>query len=587
MLSCGGMPSTRRVLAVLLAAACLAGGARRWRASLARAAETVSDEDGRAYHSAALNLARRGTLSLDPPFEEGPRAPSLRRGPLFPAVLAPFAAGAAPGDAAFFWRVQGASGLAHALLGAALGVAAAGPLAGLAAGAAAALDPLSLQHAATLNVQLFFASLVALVGLALLRWGRAPTPANAGLAGLAVGATLLTRSTLTPFLAFLPAWLALGPRPRRWPAQLAAFWGAAFACLLPWLMRNRLLMGRTQAVEPGIVEYFIVAGASGTVSDDFPEAHAQPAGAFSMADPRRERRGPLAAVAEAGRLFAAAPLPALTAFAARAGFWGWGLLAWVPALLVLRAARREDPALWGLGGLAVYWNIHLLAFTAARHFIPAMAPLSALAASGFAMRRAALPPPLSRALDALPWLSLLLVAAAWAALGRELSASPRAGAVQARLDAAAAALEDGRPVEARKRLENLERGPLVDWQARELARLYQRLGEHAACERLFSALAGLYPRSARLHNDAAVCALLGGRVGSGEASARAALEADPAFLPAALTLGSVLEARGRRPQAAELYGRALAASTLPPEDGLRRAVMDARLAALGRPRGRR
>ena len=72
-----------------------------------------------------------------------------------------------------------------------------------------------------------------------------------------------------------------------------------------------------------------------------------------------------------------------------------------------------------------------------------------------------------------------------------------------------------------------------------------------------------------------------------EALGRAALEADPAFLPAALTVGSLLERRGRKAAAVKVYDSALAASNTPAENELRRALMTARLAALGRVRERR
>jgi hypothetical protein len=284
------------LLALLFGAAVLTGAGLRARESLRRVAEPPTDVDGREYRDAAWH-ARRGLLSFD--YQDAPHpAPGARRGPLFPAALALFPEGR-EGMAAFFWRAQAVFGVLLAVLGAALGVLAAGPVAGLAAGAAAALDPLARQHAGTLHIQLFFGCLVALVGLALLRWGRKPTPGNAALAGLAVGATLLTRSTLAPFLLFLPLWAAASPkRPRDGGRQLACFLGAALLLLLPWLLRNRLLLGRWQPFEQGTLEYVLVAGASGAVSDDFAERPGMPASPdVSPADLQRERRGPMAAAA--------------------------------------------------------------------------------------------------------------------------------------------------------------------------------------------------------------------------------------------------------------------------------------------------
>lgn len=563
------------LLAALLLGAVLAGAGARVCASLSRAHEPPADTDGREYRDAAANL-RRGVLSFDDA-ADGPLAPGTRRGPLFPAALALFPERPGDGPAAFFWRAQAAFGAALALLGAALGLLAAGPLAGLAAGAVAALDPLARHHAGTLHVQLFFGSLVALVGLALLRWGRRPTPANAALAGLAVGATLLTRSTLAPFLLFLPAWLALSPqRPKDGARQAALFCAAALVLLLPWLLRNRLLLGRWQPFEQGTLEYVLVAGASGAVSDDFAERPGHAASAdVTPADAGRQRRGPAAAVAEAGRRAAAAPGTALAAVVARLPMWGWGLLAWAPAALLLRRARGEDLALWALGGLAVFWNVHLFLLGSMRHFIPALAPLAALAAAGVFPRAPKVSPALASALGALPWLAPAAGLLAGGVALRELATLPWAGDAERRLEAAQAAVEARDAGVARALLDDAAGRGLAPWQRLRAGRLYQAAGAPESCARLLAP----FPEHA---SDAAVCAALAGRPAEAESLAASALAARPGHLPAALTLGALLERRGKRRDAAKVYAAALEASPLPPEHELRRRAQRARLLALGR-----
>jgi tetratricopeptide (TPR) repeat protein len=116
---------------------------------------------------------------------------------------------------------------------------------------------------------------------------------------------------------------------------------------------------------------------------------------------------------------------------------------------------------------------------------------------------------------------------------------------------------------------------LAPWQLLRAARLYQGADAPAECVALLAETPGFAA-------DAAVCAALAGKPRLAEALAAAALGDAPGDLSAALTLGALLERRGKRADAAKVYARALDASPLPAEHELRRVAQKARLLALGR-----
>ncbi len=340
---------------------------------------------------------------------------------------------------------------------------------------------------------------------------------------------------------------------------------------LPWLVRNGLLLGRLQPFEAGVVEYGLVAGASGRISDDLTLLPGR--GTVSLDDAGRQRRGTWAAFGEAARLAAARPADAARAAAARAAFWGWGLLAWPVAAFALYRARRNDLGLWTLGGPAGA-DLDGQADTVAqveRAFAP-------LAAQGLTLQLSGAPVFAVHSRAQIEHEAIQLAARRQPGELADGLLAHRLAPAARRSEAVAAAVEAGRADEARLLLAARPAGPA--WQDERAARLLQKLGDHAACEKAFAALADAHPRGGRFAADAAVCASLAGRAAPAEALARRALAAEPGFLPAALTLGALLERRGRREEAARIYAAALAASRRPPEDPLARAVAD----ALSRPR---
>lgn len=155
-----------------------------------------------------------------------------------------------------------ASRLAQALLGAALAPLTAwlALLLGLSlsaarrAGVVAALYPILWLYPIGLASENTFIPLVLLGLIALLLVERRGRMHHALAAGLALGAATLTRGALAPFLPLAALWLwsPLGrpasPRPARFRLAMA-FTVSASLVLVPWMVRNSLILGRLAFVE--------------------------------------------------------------------------------------------------------------------------------------------------------------------------------------------------------------------------------------------------------------------------------------------------------------------------------------------------
>jgi len=110
------------------------------------------------------------------------------------------------------------------------------------------LHPLSLD-----------ALFLALTVLAVLRLAPVPAPAAYARAGLVLGLATLTRATVATFAlpgALWLAWLAPAPRRRRAAAGIALFLGVAALVVLPWTVRNYLVLGRFVFVTTDTAELF-------------------------------------------------------------------------------------------------------------------------------------------------------------------------------------------------------------------------------------------------------------------------------------------------------------------------------------------
>lgn len=571
------------VTAVLALTAALGAGRRALTAREQSDRPAAPDEDARAYWAGAVNLSRAGVYSADPPEEPGPKTPAAARGLLYPAVLS-WADDGAPG-AGFAWRANAAAGAAAIVAACALGWAAAGWPWGLAAGALTAWEPRGLLAMRTLDIQIFFSLLVALLGLSLLAWGRRPTPGRAALAGFIAGTGLMARSTLLPLPLLLAAWLWPRRREISRPAlQWVCFAAAMAAAAAPVWWRNAALLGRPLPAEAKTLEFVLAAGAAGVVSDDYP---------MEWTDGPSRRA--LYATAEdwselglAGALRAAAagalehPRRFLAAAALRAlNLWGWWLLALLPAWAAARRRGRLD--LWTLLALPALWGAHLLILSSARHLIAVIPALSAAALAwagpppaAAAVRRAGAA---AAALCALLWLAGALPAAREA-----LSAGPGEGAAALLLTRAETAARRGKTADARAAADELERRGLHERHILRVARLRQSAGDWRGCRRLAEEAARRWPRWARALNDAAVCAAQDGDSRGAERLARAALAAAPDHADAALTLGALLEKRGGKGEAAAVYDAMLARPGAP-EDERRQALARARAAlrALSQP----
>ena len=123
-----------------------------------------------------------------------------------------------------------------------------GARAGLIAAAICAVYPYYVLHDVTLQETGLFTFLAALATWLALIARQRGSIALAALAGLALGAAILTRATLAPFAGFAVAWLALphsGWRPSRRGIALAlTCLAAALLVLSPWLVRAHALTGR-------------------------------------------------------------------------------------------------------------------------------------------------------------------------------------------------------------------------------------------------------------------------------------------------------------------------------------------------------
>lgn len=152
----------------------------------------------------------------------------------------------------------------------------------------------------------------------------------------------------------------------------------------------------------------------------------------------------------------------------------------------------------------------------------------------------------------------------WAASGWFLlkSGEPAGAAALLRkaglpLLAARAAVQAGDRDAARRDAAQVVAESLCDEDAGRLAVLLQEFGEYGRALALLDRLVRRRPWRARFVSDRAVVLGLLGRREASWRDAKAAVEADPAYVPAALSLASMADTRLRRAEAAGLIGRAL------------------------------
>ncbi len=119
----------------------------------------------------------------------------------------------------------------------------------IASGLGMAFYPILLLYTAGLASENLFIPLVALGVLAVIGAVERPGVLRAALAGLLLGAAMLTRSIIAPFVLLAALWIWRTGRSRR---QALVFLAVAFGLCLPWAVRNSLIMGRPSFVETGM-----------------------------------------------------------------------------------------------------------------------------------------------------------------------------------------------------------------------------------------------------------------------------------------------------------------------------------------------
>ena len=223
-------PSARAVVALLLCALIVRGGALWLRADSLRA-----DPDG--YRRLAQNVAARRVFGAG-------NTPTAYRPPLYPLLLAVFTRETGLSDATI--------GGLHLLLGigtvwlvlrlaTAWGLGRYAPL----AAALVACDPILLNQSTLLMTETLATFLAALALVLLTAVVQRPSARAAVCGGLVIALAALCRPTFLVWLLFAPPAVLWLVRPWRWGARMAVIVLLAAVCgLAPWAIRNQLVLGR-------------------------------------------------------------------------------------------------------------------------------------------------------------------------------------------------------------------------------------------------------------------------------------------------------------------------------------------------------
>ena len=137
-----------------------------------------------------------------------------------------------------------------------------------------AIYPYYVVHDTALQETSLYTFLMALAVLLLLRVRRSGSVATAAVAGLALGAAVLTRANLAPFSVFAPLWLALagGSHAASWRRRLCVAVvcaGVGALTVSPWLIRSYRLTGSaTLSTQSG---FFLWLGNNAFTFSRYPE----------------------------------------------------------------------------------------------------------------------------------------------------------------------------------------------------------------------------------------------------------------------------------------------------------------------------
>jgi 4-amino-4-deoxy-L-arabinose transferase-like glycosyltransferase len=216
----------RAAAAIFLVALCMRGGYF--------AVRGVSiDYDSTAYLTIARNIATYGAYSLA---EAPPLAPTIRRAPVYPAMLAVIGAT----DVGTAWRAVLVQLILDALSAAGLVLLACHtvPLRwAVGAGAVYALHPGAIDMSTHVLTEPLFTFLSLLVAFGLAHGIRDRRLLYTALGGLALGVSILCRPIGIPLVVLLPLAVGLVTRPPKLVLHCALFAAAAAVVVAPWSVR--------------------------------------------------------------------------------------------------------------------------------------------------------------------------------------------------------------------------------------------------------------------------------------------------------------------------------------------------------------
>lgn len=143
--------------------------------------------------------------------------------------------------------------------------------AGLIAGCLCAIYPYYVVHDTAVQETGLYTFLTALAVVFLVRLRREPRVRWAAVAGATLGASLMTRVTIAPFVVLVPVWLvALGAGDLRRRIVLAGVVAIGAAVVSgPWLVRNYMLLGRP--VVTSLTGYLMWVGNNPYTFSHYPE----------------------------------------------------------------------------------------------------------------------------------------------------------------------------------------------------------------------------------------------------------------------------------------------------------------------------
>ena len=234
-----------------------AGALLRFSLASARYSRPLEDGDAQEYFAMGQSLKNESSLSLYG------FAHSAFRGMLYPLWIS-----RVPG------RAPGAIRLAAALLGTtclllvfSLGRRVHSDLCGLVAMAIYALDYNQINAAASARIECFYGFLVLVVAISLVEWARSPDARGTIRLGLALGVSLLCRSTLFALPPLLAIWsYARAEKRLRSVKTSLLIVVMSYIVLIPWTIRNARYFGEFVPFERHVATYNIYMASLGYVN---------------------------------------------------------------------------------------------------------------------------------------------------------------------------------------------------------------------------------------------------------------------------------------------------------------------------------